>query len=44
MATDAEKNKFFDGQLYKRDIGQNFEKVLKNRQGEPASQNILNKS
>ena len=39
VATDAEKNKFFYGQLYKGDIGQNFEKVKKIRQGAPKSQN-----
>ena len=44
MATDAEKNNFFNGQLYKGDIGQNFEKVKKMRQGAPTSQNKQNKS
>ena len=29
VATDAEKNNFFNGQLYKGDIGQNFEEVKK---------------
>ena len=43
MATDAEKNNFFNGQLYKGDLGQNFEKVKKiRRQGAPTSQNKQN--
>ena len=43
LHTDAEINKFFNGQLYKGDIGQNFEKVKKIRQGEPTSQKKQNK-
>jgi hypothetical protein len=39
VATDAEKNQSFNGQLNKGDIGQNFEKVKKIRQGAPTSQN-----
>jgi hypothetical protein len=44
VATDAEKNKFFNVQLYKGDIGQNFEKVKKIRQRATTSQNKQNKS
>ena len=33
VATDAKKNQFFNGQLYKGDIGQNFEKMKKICQG-----------
>ena len=39
VATDAEKNKFFNCQLYKGDIGQNLEKMKKIDQGAPTSQN-----
>ena len=44
VATDAEKNNFFNGQLYKGDIGNFFEKVKKKRQGVPTSQNKQKKS
>ena len=43
VAADAEKNNFFNGQLYKGDIEQIFEKAEKIRQGAPTSQNKQNK-
>jgi hypothetical protein len=43
VATDTEKNNFFNGQLYKADMGQNFEKMKKICQGAPPLQNIQNK-
>jgi hypothetical protein len=44
VSTDAEKNNFFNEQLYKSDIGQILKMRKQIRQSAPTSQNKQNKS